>query len=143
MWEEAQRFMMFRLLSIEVVFVSFLAIALSLSSPGLLEESLQSSIQIEKLMNDARLLEDFAFSTQDGNRVFGSPGHKSTVRWIYSELSSLAGAFTVTMQPFTELHHGGNASLIVNGRELKPRLFLYSPSGYAQNVHIVPVPGVG
>jgi carboxypeptidase Q len=106
-------------------------------------DSLRASIEIDDLLADAQTLEDFAYSTPDRNRVFGSPGHNATVNWLQDELSSLDDYYDVSLQPFEALFSGGNASFSVNGIDQNATLLTYTPSGAAFNTTILPIPNLG
>jgi carboxypeptidase Q len=106
-------------------------------------EELRASIKLKDVLDDAQTLEDFAYDTEERNRVFGSPGHNATVNWLFDELSSLDDYFDVTLQPFEALFSAGDASFVVNGVEQNATLFSYTPSGSALNATIVPVSNLG
>ncbi|KAL8716794.1 MAG: hypothetical protein Q9225_005899, partial [Loekoesia sp. 1 TL-2023] len=81
------------------------------------------------LLSKAQVLEGFAYSTPQRNRVFGGPGHNATVNYLYDQTTSLGGYYNVEFQPFVELYTAGNATVKVNGADQGAQLFTYSPSG--------------
>lgn len=87
-------------------------------------------------------MEDFAYSTPERNRVFGSPGHNLTINWIHDSIKALGDYYDVDFQPFVELYAAGNASLKANGVDQAASLFQYAPSG-AFSEEIVPVAKLG
>ncbi len=106
-------------------------------------DELRSSISLNSLLADAQTLEDFAYSTSERNRVFGSPGHNATVNWLYDELSSLNDYYSVSLQPFEALYSSGDESFTVNGAEQNATLLTYTPSGSALNTTIVAISNLG
>lgn len=106
-------------------------------------EELRASINLDDLRADAQTLEDFAYSTPERNRVFGSPGHNATVNWLYDELSSLDGYYSVSLQPFEALFSSGNESFTVNGADQNATLLTYTPSGTALNTAIIAISNLG
>ncbi|KAL8832918.1 MAG: hypothetical protein Q9170_004665 [Blastenia crenularia] len=81
------------------------------------------------LLAKSKILENFAYTTAQRNRVFGGPGHNATVNYIYDQITALGGYYNVEFQPFVELYSAGNASVKVDGADQGAQLFTYSPSG--------------
>ncbi|KAL8710771.1 MAG: hypothetical protein Q9220_004789, partial [cf. Caloplaca sp. 1 TL-2023] len=81
------------------------------------------------LLAKSKILENFAYTTPERNRVFGGPGHNATVNYLYDQVSALGGYYDVEFQPFVELYTAGNASVKVAGVDQGAQLFTYSPSG--------------
>lgn len=106
-------------------------------------DGLRSSINTDDLLADAQTLEDFAYSTTERNRVFGSPGHNATVNWLYDELSSLNGYYSVSLQPFVALFSEGDASFTVNGADQSANLLTYTPSGVVPDTSLIAIPNLG
>jgi carboxypeptidase Q len=106
-------------------------------------DDLRAEISIESLLEEAQTLEDFAYTTAERNRVFGSPGHNATVNYLFDELSSLDDYFTVSLQPFEALFSAGNETFTVNGVDQNATLFTYTPSGLLVDTPIVAVSNLG
>lgn len=89
---------------------------------------------MEKLLAGAQQLEDFAYASEERNRLIGSPGHNDTIYWIKDTLEALDGYYNVSLQEFfTVAQLSGqinsftvNNATPTNGSYL---LFDYSPSG--------------
>lgn len=80
-------------------------------------------------------MEGFAYATEKRNRVFGSPGHNSTVNYLYDQIAALSDYYTVELQPFVELYSAGSATVVANGEDQGAALLTYSPSGvFSENV---------
>ncbi|KAL9596581.1 MAG: hypothetical protein Q9219_005708 [cf. Caloplaca sp. 3 TL-2023] len=95
----------------------------------LFKNQLRRVLLRSNLRAKSQVLENFAYSTPQRNRVFGGPGHNATVNYLYDQVSALGGYYNVEFQPFVELYTAGNASVKVNGADQDARLFTYSPSG--------------
>lgn len=99
-------------------------------------------IDSSDLWEKAKILEGFAYSTPERNRVFGSPGHNSTLNWIYNSIKALGDYYDVEFQPFVELYTNGNASVKADGVDLTASILQYSPSGKLSE-KLVPVANLG
>ena len=94
------------------------------------------------LLAKSKTLEGFAYSTPERNRVFGGPGHNTTVNYLYDQISALNGYYDVEFQPFVELYTAGNATVRAQGVDQGAQLFTYSPSGKFSE-KVVPVANLG
>lgn len=103
---------------------------------------------MERLIDDtdlrhkSKILEDFAYSTVDRNRVFGGPGHNLTLNWIYDSIKALGDYYDVEFQPFEGLYTDENASIKVDGINLAASAFQHTPSGKLFG-KLVPVANLG
>lgn len=106
------------------------------------QDQLRNTIDYSDLVEKSTILESFAYATPERNRVFGSPGHKSTLNWIYESIKALGDYYDVEFQPFVELFADGNASLIINGVDQAASVFQYTPPGKLVE-ELVPVSNLG
>ncbi|KAL9614334.1 MAG: hypothetical protein Q9167_001137 [Letrouitia subvulpina] len=111
---------------------------LPLVKPNLLRKAVLRS----NLRAKSKVLEGFAYSTPERNRVFGGPGHNATVNYLYDQITALGDYYDVAFQPFVELYTAGNATLVANGEDQAAEIFTYSPSGKFTEP-LVPVANLG
>jgi aminopeptidase Y len=86
------------------------------------------------LLAGAQQLEDFAYASEERNRLIGSPGHNDTIYWIKDTLESLDGYYNVSLQEFFTVAqlNGTINSFLVDGAvppEGSFLLFDYSATG--------------
>jgi aminopeptidase Y len=86
------------------------------------------------LLAGAQQLEDFAYASEERNRLIGSPGHNDTIYWIKDTLEGLDGYYNVSLQEFFTVAQltGTINSFLVDGAvppEGSFLLFDYSATG--------------
>jgi hypothetical protein len=86
------------------------------------------------LLAGAQQLEDFAFASEQRNRLIGSPGHNDTVYWLKGTLESLDGYYNVSLQNFfAVVQLNGTINSFTVGNSTPPvaatLLLKFSPSG--------------
>ena len=82
----------------------------------------------DELAAHSQKLQDIAYATEGRNRVFGSPGHENTVKYLQESLEALEGYYDIQLQPFSALYASGNASLSIDDEDQNAFLFSFSPS---------------
>ena len=91
----------------------------------------------DELAAHSQKLQDIAYATEGRNRVFGSPGHENTVKYLQETLEALDGYYDIQLQPFNALYATGNASLFINEEDQSAFLFSFSPSGSVEAPFVV------
>ncbi|KAH8599269.1 putative leucine aminopeptidase 2 [Bisporella sp. PMI_857] len=92
------------------------------------------------LLAKAQKLQDFAFATEERNRLIGGQGHNDTINWVADTLRA-TGYYDVTLQPF--LTPSPKASTVtINGKVYKSWAMEESPEGDITG-SIVAVPNNG
>ncbi|OJJ29949.1 hypothetical protein ASPWEDRAFT_121719 [Aspergillus wentii DTO 134E9] len=109
--------------------ISFVPIVLALSDlkPPVSPETFPSLINLDDLLHGAQILEDFAYSYPDRNRVFGGAAHTDTINYLYDELQK-TGYYDVVKQPQTHLWTKSEQKLTVGGGSIAAGAMTYSPS---------------
>ncbi|KAH6665511.1 putative leucine aminopeptidase 2 [Halenospora varia] len=82
-----------------------------------------------ELLKKAKILEGFAYSTPQRNRLIGTPGHNSTINWIKGIIESFPDYYTVSLQPF-DLALGVSANLTNNGVAMEAFAVGLAPGGH-------------
>ncbi|KAH7073663.1 hypothetical protein BKA63DRAFT_472031 [Paraphoma chrysanthemicola] len=95
---------------------------------------LKADITVENLLAGAQQLEDFAYASEERNRLIGSPGHNDTIYWIKDTLEALDGYYNVSLQEFfTVAQLNGTINTFTVDGETPPEgsflLFDYSATG--------------
>ncbi|KAF2217547.1 hypothetical protein CERZMDRAFT_63702 [Cercospora zeae-maydis SCOH1-5] len=96
--------------------------------PNVNSKKLQNAIKESALKKKARELERAAYSTTERNRVFGSPGHENTLKFIESYLEKEDDYFEYRRQEFVELYSQGSGTFSAGGTEYPLNVFTYSTS---------------
>jgi len=109
--------------------------------------ALKADITREKLLAGAQQLEDFAYASEERNRLIGNPGHNDTIYWLKDTLESLDGYYNVSLQEFSTVvqFNGSVNAFSVDGAavdEASYLLFDYSATGNA-TAPLVVVSNVG
>ena len=100
----------------------------SKGKPNVDSKKLQDSIKESALKKKARELERAAYKTPERNRVFGSPGHENTLKFIEDYLEDEDDYWTYSRQPFTELYSQGSGTFSAGGTSYPLGVFTYSSS---------------
>lgn len=79
-----------------------------------------------ELMAKAQMFEDFAYSTEQRNRVLGSPGLNSSLQYVLDTLNSL-NYYDVTTQYFNIPQ--ATSTLSVDGTTYRSAAFNFAPAG--------------
>ncbi|EAS28883.1 leucine aminopeptidase 1 [Coccidioides immitis RS] len=90
-------------------------------------DALLAKIKLKDLEEGIGKLQSFA-DANGKTRVFGEPGHKATVDYIYNELKK-TGYYDVTKQEQQHLWTRSDQSLTIDGAEINSAAMTYSPSG--------------
>jgi hypothetical protein len=98
------------------------------------QTTLKEDITRAGLLAGAQQLEDFAFASDERNRLIGSPGHNDTVHWLKDTLESLDGFYNVSLQNFlTVVQFNGTINTFAVGTSTPPAALIslleYSPTG--------------
>lgn len=106
--------------------------------PLVRSKELQASIKEAALSQKAKELEEAAYSTPQQNRVFSSPGHENTLKWIERYLEKAKDYYTYSRQEFKALYSQANGNFSAAGVTYAPTVYQYSPSGQvtANIVHV-------
>ncbi|USW54485.1 Putative PA domain, peptidase M28 [Septoria linicola] len=96
--------------------------------PNVDSKKLQDAIKESALKKKARELEKAAYSTPERNRVFGSPGHENTLKFIEKYLGDEDDYWTFSRQAFTELYSQGSGTFSAGGVSYPLGVFTYSSS---------------
>ncbi|WEW59971.1 Leucyl aminopeptidase yscIV [Emydomyces testavorans] len=91
------------------------------------KDTLQNNIRLKDLEDGLQKLQSFA-DANGKTRVFGGPGHKATVDYLYGELMR-TGYYQVTKQEHQQLWSHSNQSLTVNDKRYSSSAMTFSPSG--------------
>lgn len=91
----------------------------------------------DELAAHSQKLQDIAYATEGRNRVFGSPGHDNTVKYLQESLEALDGYYDIQLQPFSALYASGNASLSIDDEDQNAFLFSFSPSASVEAPFVV------
>ena len=91
----------------------------------------------EELAAHSQKLQDIAYETEGRNRVFGSPGHENTVKYITNHLEELGDYYDISLQPFDALYSAGEASLAIGDEDQGASLFTFSASGTVEAPFVV------
>ncbi|TVY37531.1 putative leucine aminopeptidase [Lachnellula subtilissima] len=94
-----------------------------------------------ELLKKAKILEDFAYSTPERNRLIGTPGHNATVNWIKDTIAQFPDYYTYYLEAF-ELSLGVSANLTNNGTPMEAFAVGLSPAGHVSGP-LVYVPNLG
>ncbi|TVY21126.1 Leucine aminopeptidase 2 [Lachnellula arida] len=94
-----------------------------------------------ELLKKAKILEDFAYSTPQRNRLIGTPGHNATVNWITDTIAQFPNYYTYYLEPF-DLSLGVSANLTNNGSSMEVFAVGLSPAGHVSGP-LVYVPNLG
>jgi hypothetical protein len=99
-----------------------------------LQTLLKADVTRENLLAGSQQLEDFAYASEERNRLIGNPGHNDTVYWLKDTLESLDGFYNVSLQNFfTVVQFNGSINSFSVGGTVPPAgsflLFDYTPSG--------------
>lgn len=82
------------------------------------------------LLERAQKLEDFAYASEQRNRLIGTPGHNDTINYIYDTLNALDGYYDVELQPFdTLVQESGDFAFSVGDQAYETAEMEFSPSG--------------
>ncbi|KAI9038297.1 M28 family metallopeptidase [Aspergillus affinis] len=95
--------------------------------PPVSPKSFPDDIKLKDLLRGSKVLEDFAYSYPERNRVFGGAAHQDTVDWLYKELKK-TGYYDVWKQPQVHLWTRADQSLTVDGESIEAQTMTYSPS---------------
>ncbi|KAF3481581.1 leucine aminopeptidase 1 [Arthroderma uncinatum] len=110
--------------------------------PLVTTEGIENKIKLKDLMAGAQKLQSFADSHPEKNRVFGSPGHKDTVDWIYNEIKA-TGYYDVKKQEQMHLWSHAEAAVNANGKDLTASAMSYSPPAEKISADLVLVKNMG
>jgi hypothetical protein len=69
------------------------------------------------MVEKARELEAFAYSTPSRNRLIGTQGHNLTLKWIHDSIAKYPDYYTIKHQPF-QMPQAENATLLINGERI-------------------------
>jgi aminopeptidase Y len=94
-----------------------------------------------ELLAKAKILEKFAYDTPKRNRQIGTPGHNSTINFIYDTVNQYPDYYETYLQPY-EMLLNVDANLTVNGTPLEVYSLGMSPSGKAKGP-LVHIPNLG
>lgn len=97
-------------------------------TPNVDSKKLQDSITEAALKQKAQELEAAAYDTPERNRVFGSPGHENTLKFIEDYLGQEKDFWTFSRQPFTELYSQGSGTFSAGNVSYPLGVFTYSSS---------------
>ncbi|KAA8642016.1 hypothetical protein EYZ11_003948 [Aspergillus tanneri] len=103
------------------------ALANGQGKPLVSPQSFPEDVQLEDLLAGSRVLEDFAYSYPEKNRVFGGKAHQDTVEYLFNELKK-TGYYNVYKQPQVHLWTKAEQSLTVDGEKIEAQTMTYSPS---------------
>lgn len=112
--------------------------------PNVDSKKLQDAIKESALKKKGRELERAAYTTPERNRVFGSPGHENTLKFIEGYLEKEKDYWDFRRQEFTELYAQGSGSFSAGGTDYELGVFTYSASTDGTlNAPIVAVANLG
>lgn len=81
-----------------------------------------------ELLKKAKKLEGFAYATPGRNRVIGSAGHNSTIKWIKETMESYPDYYNVYLEPFP-ISVGTSAKLTISGTPYEAFALTIAPAG--------------
>ncbi|KAI2602076.1 Zn-dependent exopeptidase [Hypoxylon sp. NC1633] len=112
--------------------------------PLIEDKAFVDSILLEDLVGCAQSLEDIAYATSRRNRVHGTEGHLSTVKYIVEQLESLGDYYDVEQQEYTtEVTLQSQAALSINGEAVEAATFSFGNNGTWTDEPLVPVANLG
>lgn len=95
-----------------------------------LQKQLQDAIHSDPLLEGAKTLENFAYSTPGRNRQMGTLGHNLTTDYLVKELQKMDGYYNVEVQRFWDpVMLNGTGTLKLDGTLTAANIFDYSASG--------------
>ncbi|KAJ2969695.1 hypothetical protein NUW58_g9921 [Xylaria curta] len=112
--------------------------------PLVQDKPLVNSIHLKDLLKCAQSLEDFAYATPGRNRVHGSEGHKSSVKYFKDTLEGLGDYYSVDLQEYTtEVTLASSEAFSAGGVELATNSFEFGNNGTWTDVPLVNVAKLG
>lgn len=97
---------------------------------GVAQDDIMAKVTLKDLEAGIQKLQTIA-DANGKTRVFGEPGHKATVDWLYDELQK-TGYYDVTKQAQKQLWTRSDQELKVDGKKVDAGAMTYAPSGKVQ-----------
>ncbi|KAF2786898.1 leupeptin-inactivating enzyme 1 precursor [Melanomma pulvis-pyrius CBS 109.77] len=104
-------------------------------------DSLRKALKVDALYKKAEILQDFAYSSPDKNRVIGSQGHQDTIDYLHDQIAKFPKYYTVELQP-VPLVVGVSANLTANNKTIEVYAVTLAPGGHVTGP-LVAIPNLG